>query len=399
RLTQESAFTPCIRQLTDDLVEYNGFWVPNSFAHQGDQAEYWALRQRAALMDLSALRKFEITGVDAIALLQYAFSRNVEKLVAGQSAYGCLLNPHGGIVDDGIVFCFGPTHYRYVGNCDTDGDWLKRVAQRQGWRVTIEAVSDRLHNLALQGPQSRDILKSLVTFSSSTPTAHKLGETTGNGTTENGITELADLGYFRFVSAAIGDIPILLSRTGYTGELGYELFVAPHDGARLWDVLMRAGKSFGLMPLGMKALDRARIEAGLLAAGYEFDDLVSPYQAGIGWTVAMKKPDFIGKAALELIRQRPPRVAVGLVLESFETATYGQSLYAQGERWRIGEITSATFSPLLNRSIAMAQVVPEYAQLGTPVEVGLLDGLKRRVSAIVGPLAAFDPTKRRVREG
>ncbi len=375
RLTQDSAFTPSIRHLTDDLIEYSGFWVPNSFAHQGDQAEYWALRERAALMDLSALRKFEVTGEDAFSLLQYAFSRNMEKITAGRSAYGCLLNPHGGIVDDGIVFCFGPTHYRYVGNCDTDGDWLRRVAQQQGWRVSVAAIE--LHNLALQGPKSRDILRPLLTLSAS--------------------DTLDDLGYFRFETAKVNDIPVLLSRTGYTGELGYELFVQPRYGPQLWESLITAGKPEGLLPLGMQALDRARIEAGLLAAGYEFDDLISPYQAGIGWTVASKKPDFIGKSALAAIRQHPPKVAVGLVLEGNEVAAHGRNIYAAGDRWRIGQITSATFSPILGRSIAMAQVVPEYAQPDTVVDVGLLDGLKRRVVATVGPLAAFDPSKSRVR--
>ncbi|MEO0755594.1 MAG: DUF1989 domain-containing protein [Cyanobacteria bacterium J06648_16] len=378
RLTQESAFTPRIRQLTDNIVEYNGFWVPNSFAHEGDQAEYWALRQRVALMDLSALRKFELAGPNAFDLLQYAFSRNLEKVTAGRSAYGCLLNPHGGIVDDGIVFCFDPAHYRYVGNCDTDGDWLRRIAQRQGWTVSIENISAMVHNLALQGPRSRQMLAPLVKFADPTVT-------------------LASLGYFRFAAARVGDIPVLLSRTGYTGELGYELFVHSQDGARLWDSLMQAGERFGLLPLGMQALDRARIEAGLLAAGLEFDDLTSPYQAGIGWAVAMKKPDFMGKAALEAIRNRPPRVAVGLVLDGNEVAAAGQCIYAAGERWRVGQVTSATCSPVLNRSIAMAQVVPEYASADTRVEIGLVDGMKRRVSATVGPLAAFDPTKSRVR--
>ena len=189
----------------------------------------------------------------------------------------------------------------------------------------------------------------------------------------------------------------MLSRTGYTGELGYELFVHPDQGAQLWATLMQAGESAGLLPLGMKALDRARIEAGLLASGYEFDDLTSPYQAGIGWTVAMKKPTFMGKPALEKIRPYPPKVAVGLVLEGNEVAAYGQNVYAQGERWRVGQITSATFSPTLNRSIAMAQIVPDYGESGTLVEVGLLDSIKRRVTATVGSLAAFDPTKSRVR--
>lgn len=370
RMTQASAFTPSIRQLTDDLAEYNGFWVPQTFAHQGDQAEYWALRQRAALMDLSALRKFEIHGTDALALLQYAFSRNLEKVAPGQGVYGCLLNPHGNIVDDGIVFCFGPTRYRYVGNCDSDRHWLRQIAQQKGWSVAVKTVD--LHNLALQGPCSRDILTALV-------------------------PEVSTLGYFQFLESQVQDMPVLISRTGYTGELGYELFVPPQHGAALWDVLMAAGAPAGLLPLGMKALDRARIEAGLLALGHEFDDLISPYQAGIGWAVAMKKPDFIGKAALEAIRRHPPRVAVGLVLEGPEVATHGQPVFAPGEWWRVGQITSATFSPILNASIAMAQVVPEFAEVGTGVDVGLLDSFKRRVSATVGPLAAFDPTKSRVR--
>lgn len=389
RFTQDSAFTPRIRALTGDLVEYNGFWVPNRFFNQGDHAEYWALRERAGVMDLSALRKFEVVGTDALALLQMAFSRNVAKLAIGQSAYGCLLNPHGGIVDDGIVFRLGEQQYRYVGNCDTDGDWLNRVAQQQGYTVEIVPSSDRLHNLALQGPRSCEILTPLVEFDPSLhPAFHSAVD----------LTQLSDLGYFRCAPATVAGIPVLISRTGYTGEMGYELFVHPSQGAALWDALIQAGKPYGLLPLGMLALNRARIEAGLLAAGYEFDDLTSPYQAGIGWTVALKtKGDFIGRAALEQIKTHPPRVAVGLLLETNDVVEHGQCLFAPGERWRIGQTTSGTFSPILNRSIAMAQVVPEYAEVGTGVEVGWMDGMKRRVRAVVGPLAAFDPTKSRVR--
>lgn len=377
QLTRSSAFTPRLQTLTQDWVEYNGFWVPNRFANYGVQAEYWALRERAVLIDLSALRKFEITGVDACRLLQMAFSRDVAKLSVGHSAYGCLLNPHGGIVDDGIVFCLGEHAYRYVGNCDTDADWLRRVAQQFQFQVTIAPSSDRWHNLAIQGPLSREILRPLVSLASS--------------------LDLDQLGYFRFALGTVADIPVLISRTGYTGELGYELFVHPEQGAALWDVLIQAGQPAGLLPLGMLALDRARIEAGLLAAGREFDDLVSPYQAGIGWTVALKKPDFIGKAALEQLKLRPPKIAVGLVLDGNEVANGGQCIYPVGERWRVGVVTSGTFSPVLNQSIALAQIVPEYAALGTELEVGFVDGMKRRIRATVGPLSAYDPTKSRVR--
>jgi aminomethyltransferase len=380
RLTQPSAFTPRMQQLTGHLVEYNGFWVPNSFANRGVHDEYWALRERVAVMDLSALRKFEITGPNALALLQMAFSRDVAKLAIGQSAYGCLLNPHGGIIDDGIVFCLAEHHYRYVGNCDSDEVWLRRVAQQYEFQVTIRPASQELHNLALQGPLSREMLAPLVEFDEGW-----------------GGRSLSDLAYFQFATGAIAGIPVLISRTGYTGELGYELFVHPQQGPALWDVLLAAGATVGLLPLGMLALDRARIEAGLLAAGREFDDLTSPYQAGVGWAVALKKPDFIGKAALEQIKPHPPRVAVGLVLDDNEVAASGQCIHPIGERWRVGAITSATFSPILQRSIALAQVVPEYATPGTILEIGLMDGMKRRLRATVGPLAAYDPTKSRVK--
>lgn len=384
QLTRSSGFTDRIQQLTDHLVEYNGFWVPNSFANHGVQDEYWALRERAVLLDLSALRKFEISGPDAFNLLQLSFSRDLNKLQVGQAAYGCLLNAHGGMVDDGIVFCLAREpgaggRYRYVGNCEADGDWLRRVAIQQGLQVEIGASSDRLHNLAIQGPRSREILRSVVRVDP------------GAGFT------IEELPYFHFVTGTVAEIPVLISRTGYTGELGYELFVQPDRGGALWDALMAAGEPFGLQPMGMLALDRARIEAGLLAAGREFDDLISPYQAGIGWAVALKKPELIGKAALEKLRDRPPRVAIGLVLEGNEVAAYGQWLHPVGERGRVGMITSATFSPILNRSIALAQVVPEFAAIGTELEIGWVDGLKRRVKATVGPLSAYDPTKSRVK--
>ncbi|MGJ3251292.1 MAG: DUF1989 domain-containing protein [Elainellaceae cyanobacterium] len=381
RLTQDSAFTPKIRTLTENLVDYNGFWVPNCFFNHGDHAEYWALRERAALMDLSALRKFDLMGDQAVDLLHTAFSRNVANLAIGQSAYGCLLNPHGGMIDDGIVFRLSEHHYRYVGNCDTDWDWLQTVAQDYSYAVEIIPTSRENHNVAIQGPLSRDILRPLITFNS-----------------DAGIETLDELGYFRCATGTVANIPVLISRTGYTGELGYELFVHPENGGALWEALMAAGTPYGMVPLGMLALNRARIEAGLLAAGYEFDDLISPYQAGIGWAVAMKtKGDFIGRTALEQLRNRPPRVAVGLILDTNDIADYGQCIFPIGDRWRVGHITSGTFSPILNRSIAMAQVVPEYAATGMELEVGFMDGMKRRVKATVGTLAAYDPTKSRVR--
>ena len=380
RMTQETAFTPSIRALTDDLADAGGFWLPNSFAGGGELAEYWALRQRAAVMDLSSLRKFEVYGPDASELLQACFSRDVTKIAAGQAAYGCLLNPHGGILTDGLALKLADNNYRVISNCETDGDWLRKAADERGLDALVKLSSDHWHNLAVQGPLSADILRPLLTFDP-----------------QWGVASLDDLAYFRFATGRIGPIPALISRTGYTGERGYELFVHPRDGAALWGLLRQAGSPHGLTPLGLKALDRARIEAGLLAPGRDFDSGVSPFQAGIGWAVALKKPDFIGKAASERLAAHPPRVAVGLTLEGNEVAPVGEHVYAPGDPFPAGRITSATFSPVLDRSIALAHVFPEYGAHNTALEVGFVDGLARRVRAVAGPLAAYDPKKLRVK--
>ena len=362
-MTEETAFTPRIRALTDDLTDSGGFWLPNSFAATGEISEYWALRKRAALMDLSSLRKFEIYGLEATHLLQSAFSRDAASMAVGQAMYGCLLNAHGGIVNDGIAFRLAENSFRYVGNCETDGDWLRRVAAERGLAAFVKSSSAHWHNLAVQGPRSRAILEPWLSFDP-----------------QWGISSLEELRAFRFATGHLGEIPVQISRTGYTGELGYELFVHPSHGMALWDLLMHRGEPFGLTPIGLKALDRARIEANLLSPGREFDPSVSPFQAGIGWAVAMGKKnlgkeDFVGKAACEHLQAHPPRVAVGLILDGSEVAPIGEHLYAPGDLFPAGRITSATFSPLLNQSIALAQVFPEYAAPGTALEVGFVDGL------------------------
>ena len=328
RMTEETAFTPRIRALTDDLTDAGGFWLPRSYAASGEFAEYWALRQRAALMDLSSLRKFEVYGLDAEALLQTAFSRDVAAMAVGQAMYGCILNAHGGIVNDGIVFRLAGNNFRYVGNCETDGDWLRRIAAERGLEAFVKSSSAYWHNLAVQGPCSRAILRPLLALDP-----------------HWGVSTLEELAPFRFATGRLGTIPVQVSRTGYTGELGYELFVHPRDGAALWDLLMECGAPQGLMPLGLQALDRARIEAGLLSPGREFNSGISPFEAGIGWIVALEKKDFVGKAACERLRAHPPRAAVGLTLEGNEVAPVGEYIYAPGDSFPAGRITSATFSP------------------------------------------------------
>src|ERR671934_775013 len=307
KLTKDTGFRPRIGALTSRFTEYNGYWLPTGYDNQGAVAEYWACRERAAIMDLSPLRKWEVLGPDAEELLQATITRDIRRLSDGQVVYTAMCNDTGGMIDDGTVFRLHPTNFRFIGGSEYDGIWLREQAERLGLHVWIKESTDELHNVAVQGPASRDVLTPLIW----TPPTQ---------------TPFAELKWFRFSVARLGGPqgpPLIASRTGYTGELGYELFCHPKDALALWDAVMRAGD---VTPLGLEALDMLRIEAGLVFAGAEFDDQVDPFEAGIGFTVtADKADDFVGKEALAERRAHPPRVLVGLELEGNEPAGRGGS--------------------------------------------------------------------------
>ena len=188
-----------------------------------------------------------------------------------------------------------------------------------------------------------------------------------------------------------------MSRTGYSGELGYEVFCHPGDAPAVWDAIMQAGAPHGLKPLGLDALDMVRIEAGLIFAGYEFDDQVDPFEAGIGFTVglATTDEDFVGRAALEERKAHPQRTLVGLELEGNEVAGHGDDVYVG--RQRVGVVTSGCRSPHRKRPIALCRMAIQYAELGTAVEIGKLDGLQKRIPATVVRFPFYDPDKTRPR--
>jgi aminomethyltransferase len=191
-------------------------------------------------------------------------------------------------------------------------------------------------------------------------------------------------------------IPLVASRTGYSGELGYELFCHPKDAPALWDEVLAAGEPHGLVPLGLDALDMLRIEAGLAFPGVEFDDQVDPFEAGIGFTVtADKEEEFVGKEALAERRAHPQRVLVGLELEGNEPAAHGDCVHVG--RPQVGVVTSGTRSPLLQKNIALCRMSVRYAEPGTEVEVGKLDGHQKRIPATVVRFPFYDPDKTRPR--
>jgi aminomethyltransferase len=379
-LTQETSFHPRTSELTKSFVEYRGYWLPHCFDNEGAVAEYWACREKVAIMDLSPLRKWEVLGPDAEALIQLAITRDARRLSVGQVTYTAVCNETGGMIDDATVYRLGQDNFRFVGGDEYDGIWLKELADRHELKVWVKPSTDQLHNVAVQGPASRELLKEIVW----TPPTQ---------------TSLEDLKWFRFTIGRIktyDGIPIVVSRTGYTGELGYEVWCHPSDGPAVWDAIWEVGAAHGLTPLGLEALDILRIESGLIFAGYEFDDQVDPFEAGIGFAVDLRtEEDFVGRAALEERKAHPQRVLVGLELEGNETAGHGDEVYVG--RQRVGVVTSGTRSPVLKQNIALARVAVQYADLDTKVEVGKLDGLQKRLPATVVRFPFYDPDKTRPR--
>ncbi len=375
RLTRETGFHPATSLLTRHFTESNGFWIPEHFNATGAVAEYTACREDVVVADLSMLRKFEITGPDAQNLLALALTRNVRKLSIGGIVYTAMCYENGGMIDDGTVMRMTEQNYRFVCGSDYSAVWLRELAKNHGFRAFIRSSTDQLHNLSLQGPRSRELLAPLIFTPPSQPS-------------------VAELKWFRFTVGRLGGpngIPLVISRTGYTGELGYEIWVHPDNAVALWQALTQAGAT----PMGFTALDMLRIEAGLILAGHEFSDETDPYEAGIGFAVADRGEDFIGRDALRRRAANPLRKLVGLVIDSGEPVRHGDTVHSG--RARIGVVTSATRSPILHQSIALARVDAHHAVLGTELEIGKLDGQQRRLKAKITRFPHYDPEKTRVR--
>ena len=283
-LTKETGFHPRTSKLTKDMMDSSGFWIPNKYNNYGTLAEYEACRNNVIVMDLSSLRKFEILGPDAEELMNTALTRNIKKLSIGQVVYSALCYENGTMIDDGTLYRLGEHNFRWICGSDYSGEWLRELAKELQLKVKVKSSTDHLHNISVQGPNSRKLLSKIIW----TPPAHP---------------DVNDLQWFHFSISRIHDhlgIPIMLSRTGYTGELGYEIYCHPNDAVKVWDAVWEAGKEFNLTPMGFEALDMLRIEAGLILGGNEFSDETDPFEAGIAFTVPLKtkEQNFIGKEAL-----------------------------------------------------------------------------------------------------
>jgi len=379
--TRETGFHSRTSELSTDLVVYKDCWLANSYDGIGAIAEHKACRESVIVTDLSPLRKFEIAGPDAEALLQWTTTRNVRKLAVGQVVYTAMCLDTGGMLDEGTLARLGQDNFRWVGGSEQSGSWLRKQAEERGLRAWVRSSTKQLCTLSVQGPKSRDVLKDVIWTPPAQPT-------------------LLELGRFRLAIARIRDhhgIPIVITRTGYTGELGYEVWCHRKNAVEVWDTVWKAGEPHGITPLGLEALDMLRIESGVVASGSEYNDRTDPFEAGIGFIVQLrsKDEDFVGREALTSRKQNPQSKLVGLELDGHRAASGGDQVSVGNAE--AGTITSGVFSPFLQKNIALCRMAVHHAEPGTQVEVGTAHGHEEQVAATVVRLPFYEPEKKRTR--
>jgi aminomethyltransferase len=342
------------------LVDFADWEMPVQYTSVIE--EHRAVRQRAGLFDVSHMGEFRITGPSAEEFLQRLTPNDVSKLVPGQAHYSGLLTEQGTYIDDLLVYRLAPEEFLLVvnaANIDKDFVWVtSRVGQDE---VEIENASEAFALLALQGPRAAAILTGLTT------------------------TDLSAIRYYRFERGEVAGQPAIISRTGYTGEDGFELYLAPDRAAEVWRRLLREGRDVGLLPAGLGARDTLRLEAGMALYGHELDESTTPLEAGLSWVVKLDGADFLGRQAL--LRQREEGVERRLV--GFDVTARG--IARQGHGVRVGErlvgtVTSGTWSPTLEKAIGMAYIDANLAALGTAIE---LEVRRRRLTGKIVSLPFY----------
>ena len=383
----------CISQ---NWQEWSGYFSAESYALD-HMSEYNAVRTTAALFDVSPLFKYHVRGRDAGRLLDRVVTRDVSKCLEGQVLYTTWCDDDGKIIDDGTLARIDEDAYRLTAAMPTV-DWLQDNAL--GLEVEIEDVSHEFGALALQGPTSRDLLQQLIG------------------------ADLGRLPYFHLIEDEVAGAPVRISRTGYTGDLGFEIFVETKYALQVWDAIADTGRAYDVQPAGMVALDVVRVEAGLLLIDVDFVSSTrtffevqksTPYELGLGWTVKLAKDSFVGRDALRKEKARGPSwVTVGLVVDILALekiyADYSMPLQLPYTSWNsavpvyageepsepIGKATSGTWSPILKLYVVIARVRPQHAKPGSRVFLEeTVEGRRYPVPAEVVKLPFFDPARKK----
>jgi aminomethyltransferase len=376
-----------------NFKEWSGYYTASVYEMTHDH-EYNAIRSTAALIDITPLFKYRVSGRDATKLVNRVIARDINKVAIDQVIYCCWCDSHGKVIDDGTITRLGENDYRWTA-ADPSLRWFRQNAL--GLDVQIEDISEKVAALALQGPTSGKLL-------------HAVAD-----------ADIAKLKYFRVTHGKIAGVPVDISRTGYTGDLGYEIWVNWDNAVKVFDELMNKGKPFDIHAAGMVALDIARIEAGLILIEVDYisckralieDQKYSPGEIGLGKLVDLKKENFVGREALALEAKKggPARRLVGLEINWSEVEALYEKIgmapqvpstasrvavpvYRGGRQ--VGKATSTTWSPTLKRMIALATISRESATLGQTLSMELtVEASRKTVSAKIVPLPFFNPPRK-----
>ena len=372
--------------------EWSGYYTVSVYEVHHEH-EYNAIRNAAALIDISPLYKYLVTGKDATKLVNRVITRDIRKVSVGQVIYCCWCDEQGKVIDDGTITRLDENKYRWTA-ADPSLRWFRQNGISMD--VQVEDISEKAAALALQGPTSGRLLKSVAE------------------------ADIANLKYFRVTHGKIAGVPVDISRTGYTGDLGYEIWVPWNDAVKVWDAVMETGKRFDIHAAGMLALDVARIEAGLLLIEVDYtsskkalipSQKYSPFELGFGKMVHLNKENFIGKAALEQDQKHGvARQFVGLEIDWTEVEAryekFGLTPAAPSQASRVavpvycgekqvGKATSTTWSPVLKKMIALASIETSHAKLGTRLQIEItIEAIRQKVTAKIVKMPFFNPARK-----
>ena len=347
------------RALNARMVEFGGWDMPVEYT--GIVDEHMAVRTRAGLFDVSHMGQIEIAGADALKAVQHITSNDAGRLAVNQAHYSALTTPEGTFVDDVLTYKLGDEHFMLVvngSNIIKDFRWIAEHIAGVGDAVAVN-TSSRYALLAIQGPAARDVLQTL----------------TG--------VNLSELKYYWFTTGEVANVLATISRTGYTGEDGFEVFVPPAQADRVWSAILAAGKGAGVVPAGLGARDTLRLEAAMRLYGNDMDETTTVVEADLGWIVGWKKKAFIGSDVLH--RQKaegPTRKLIGFEVLDRAIARHGHEVYVGGEK--AGVVTSGTQTPFLKKSIGMAYLPAGSTDTGTEFEIDIR-GRKARAQVVPMP--------------
>ncbi len=332
----------CHRKAGAKLVDFAGWEMPVQYS--GVMDEHHAVRHAAGLFDVSHMGEIHVQGAGAEAYLQRMTPNDVTKLLPGRAHYSALLNERGTYLDDLLVYRLAADEFLVVVNASNADDDFAWMAKHPHPDCSVKNVSDHYALLALQGPKAVEILQRHTT------------------------TDLSQIKYYRFAKGQVAGRRMILSRTGYTGEDGFELYAEPSDAAPIWDLLLESGHGDGLVPAGLGARDTLRLEAAMALYGHEIDAETTPFEAGLEWAVKLEKGDFIGRDALLEQRETSiPRQLIGFEVTGRGIARQGHEIWA-GPR-AIGKVTSGTYSPTFEKALGMAMIERGALATGDALEI------------------------------